>query len=179
MSRDPIQSYLHALRLRLMWRGLADADALAEVESHLREAVETGVERGLTLEEAEQQALARFGTVSTVAHSFAQERMAGMQYLLLAIGAAAGLLITYVDSRPGWDDTGITAGLLFISAGLLTLLGFRRPWLMGLAVGIWLPAYYIYRAHDPLMLIVLLIPMAAAYLGWAARWGLRKVFNWA
>lgn len=179
MKTDSVDDYLRLLRRSLRWRGLADSATLAEIESHLGEAVQAGMRQGLSRAEAERQALARFGTVDTIAQTFARERMVGMQYLLLGLGALAGLCIAYIDSRPNWDDTGITAGLLFLSAGLFTLLGFRRPWLMGLAVGIWLPAYYIFRSHDWMMLVVLLIPLAAAYLGWGVRWGLRRVFNWA
>jgi hypothetical protein len=152
---------------------------LAEVESHLRESIQARIQQGASRAEAEDQALVRSGIVGIVAKIFAREGMVGMQYVLLGLGVLAGLFVTFVDSRPTWDDTGVTAGLLFVSAGLLTVLGFRRPWLVGLAVGIWLPAYHIYRSHDLMMLIVLLIPMCGAYLGWVARWGLRKVLNWA
>jgi hypothetical protein len=179
MSPRAVQSYVARLRRSLRLRGLLEAGTMVEIEDHLREAVRAGLEDGLALEEAERRALARFGTVSAVTRAFARERRLEMQYLLLALGTAAGLAVTYVDSRPTWDDTGVTAGLLFLSAGLLTLLGFRRPWLMGLAVGIWLPGYYLFRSHDPLMLIVLLIPLAGAYIGWGIRLGLRKAFNWA
>jgi len=33
-----------------------------------------------------------------------------------ALGAAAGIAIAVVDSRPGWDDTGITAAALVLAA---------------------------------------------------------------
>ena len=179
MIPSDIRTYLLALRRRLWFVGLVDSDAIAELETHLLEAVDEGLRQGLTPVEAEQRALARFGAIDQVADAFANERLVQMQYVLLGLGAIAGLFMTYVDSRPHWDDTGITAGVLFLSAGLLTLLGFRRPWLMGLAVGIWLPAYYIFRSHDLMMLVVLLIPLAGAYLGWGLRWGLRKALRLA
>ena len=177
LSAGPLRRYLRSLRWRLWLRGLGDKDTYSEIENHLLDAVEAGMQAGLDREAAEYRALVRFGEISTIVASFEKERQVRMQVLLLVLGAAAGLFTTYVDSRPGWDDTGITAGLLFLSAGALTLLGFRRPWLMGLAVGIWLPAYYILKSHDPMMLIILIIPLAGAYLGWAARWGFKKVFK--
>lgn len=53
-----------------------------------------------------------------------------------AIGFLVGLGIGYVDSRPTWDDSGITAGAAFLAA---TALAAARPsvfWLTGLAVGL-------------------------------------------
>lgn len=170
-----VRDYLWALERDLWLRGLAQADTLAEIESHLAEAVEQGLQLGLSVEQAEQRAVERFGSVRTVAASFEQERMNAMQKILVLVGVAAGLFLTYVDASPHWDDTGIIAGGLILSAGLLTLLGQRRPWLVALAVGVWLPLRYIlFVNHDFSMLIVFLFPLAGAYAGWAANLLLRK-----
>lgn len=45
-----------------------------------------------------------------------------------AFDLCAGLAIAWVDSRPGWDDTGITIGALLI-ATLLAGLARIPPWL--------------------------------------------------
>ena len=37
-----------------------------------------------------------------------------MPKVLLPIAIGLGLLIAYVDSRPNWDDTGLTALALFV-----------------------------------------------------------------
>jgi hypothetical protein len=174
-----IQTYLRELKRALWLRGLADADTLAEIESHLRESVEQGLDRGLSAEEAERQALERFGSVKVVANTFEKERKDVMQSILLAVGVLAGLFSAWVDSRPNWDDTGILVGGLLLVSGLLTLLGGRRPWLIGLAVGIWIPVHDIYLSHDPRMLVVLLIPLVGAYIGWAVRLGVRKTLHLA
>jgi hypothetical protein len=53
-----------------------------------------------------------------------------------AIGFVLGLGIGYVDSRPTWDDAGITAGAVFHTAAVLAA---ARPsvfWLTGLSVGL-------------------------------------------
>jgi len=100
-----------------------------------------------------------------------------MQNLLLGIAVLVGLLSAYADSRPNWDDTGLLAGVLLAVSGLLTLLGHRRPWLIALAVGIWLPAYEIFKTHDFLLLVILLIPLIGAYSGWLVRLGIRKTFH--
>jgi hypothetical protein len=179
MNQDCIEAYLHALERALWLRGLADADTLTEIESHLRESVEQGQLRGLSLEEAERQALERFGSVKLVASTFEKERKDTMQSILLAVAVLAGLFSAWVDARPNWDDTGILVGGLLLVSGLLTLLGGRRPWLIALAVGIWIPLHDIYLSHDLRMLVVLLIPLVGAYAGWAVRLGVRKTLHLA
>jgi hypothetical protein len=89
------------------------------------------------------------------------------------------LFSAYVDSRPNWDDTGILVGGLLLVSSLLTLLGHRRPWLIALAIGIWIPIYEIYLTHDFKMLIILLIPFIGAYGGWLVRLGIQKTFHTA
>ena len=177
MKANRIQSYLRKLERHLWIRGLAEQDDLAELESHLLEAVERGIGEGLSLEEAETQALERFGSIEVVASTFERERKDVMQNILLAIAVLAGLFSAYVDSRPTWDDTGILAGGLLIVSGLLTLSGHRKPWLIALAVGIWIPLHDIYLSHDVRMLLVLLFPLMGAYGGWLVRQGIRKTFH--
>jgi len=100
-----------------------------------------------------------------------------MQSLLFSVAIATGLFSLYVDTRPNWDDTSLLiAGLLLIS-GLLTLLGHRRPWLIGLGIGVWIPAYSILKTHDLMMLIVLLIPMIGAYGGWLLRLAIQRTLH--
>lgn len=174
-----IQTYLRALKRQLRLRGVFDHVALEEVESHLLEAVEAGVRRGLSVHEAERQALERFGSVKVVSCAFEKERNYEMQTLLLGIAVLAGFFSAYVDSRPTWDDTGILVGGLLLVSGLLTLLGHRRPWLIALAIGIWIPARQIFLNHDFKMLIILLIPFIGAYGGWLVRLGIQKTFHTA
>jgi hypothetical protein len=176
MSKQ-IESYLRALKRQLWLRGVFDPDALAEAESHLLESFEAGLRRGLSVDESEQQALKRFGSVKVVSLAFERERNKFMQNILLAFAVIAGLFSAYVDSRPNWDDTGILVGGLLLVSGLLTLLGHRRPWLIALAIGIWIPMYEIFATHDFMMLIVLLIPLIGAYGGWLMRLGIQKSFH--
>lgn len=100
-----------------------------------------------------------------------------MQKILLALAVFAGLFSAYVDSRPNWDDTGILVVGLLIVSGLLTLLGHRRPWLIALAIGIWIPMHDIFLSHDFKLLIILLIPLIGAYSGWLVRLGFQKTLH--
>src|SRR5258708_5837860 len=62
-----------------------------------------------------------------------------MQRILFVVALGLGLAIAYVDSRPNWDDTGITAAAILVSCGLLGVLGPKQPLLWALAVGLWIP----------------------------------------
>jgi len=174
-----INSYLDSLKLRLWIRGMADAETLAEIEGHLLDAMDQGIREGLNSDEAEQRAIERFGSVQTIIGSFEKERMNNMNKILLVVAILCGIFLAYMDSSPGWDDTGITVVGLLTSAGLITLLGHPRPWLIGLAVGVWIPLLYIYQSHAFSMLIVLIFPIFGAYAGWAIRLGIRKTMHWA
>jgi len=86
-------------------------------------------------------------------------------WILLVLALSLGFTITWVDSRPGWDDTGITAGAIVLATGLL---GFSMPkyaWVWALAVGLWIPGMGVLVHHDPTSLFILIIPFAGAYVG--------------
>jgi hypothetical protein len=104
-------------------------------------------------------------------------------FATLLMGFGMGALIDWVDSRPHWDDSGITAGILFLSAALLSFLWPRRPWLMGLAVGIalwWDLTIKSIAAHDYTAgailkpMLVFLFPMAGAYGAFFLRRAIRS-----
>ena len=100
-----------------------------------------------------------------------------MQKILLGIGLLAGLFFAYIDALPNWDDTGILAGLLLLTSGLLTLLGYRRPWLLALAVGLWIPLHDVFVMRDLSIFLVLIIPFVGAYTGWAVHQVFRKTLK--
>ncbi|HXD09674.1 MAG TPA: hypothetical protein VN653_06395 [Anaerolineales bacterium] len=102
-----------------------------------------------------------------------------MQKILLTIAVFAGLFLAYIDSRPAWDDTGITVGVILLTSGLLALIGFQRPWLLALAIGLWLPLYEIVTTHAYASIVALVFAFIGAYGGWAVRLGIRKTFHTA
>ena len=92
-----------------------------------------------------------------------------MQGTLFAAAIGLGLLIGYIDSRPTWDDTGVTVGLLLIGTGVLGLLGPGRPWLLALCVGIWVPLFGLTHGPNYGSLIALVVALVGAYGGTAVR----------
>lgn len=95
-----------------------------------------------------------------------------MQKILPAISLTLGALITYVDSRPTWDDTGVTAAAILVASGVLGFAGPRRPWLWALAVGIWIPLLGVLRSQNYATLLALVVAFVGAYAGMALRRGL-------
>ena len=92
-----------------------------------------------------------------------------MQKALLAAALALGGLIGYIDSRPTWDDTGVTAAVLFFVAGVFGFLGPKRPWLWALALGIWIPILGFAWTQNHGTLLALVVAFFGAYGGSALR----------
>jgi hypothetical protein len=95
--------------------------------------------------------------------------------ILLPVAVCLGLSIAYVDSRPNWDDTGITALALVLSCGVLGVLGPERPWLWALAIGAWIPAYGIASSRNFGSLLAIVFAFVGAYAGMGARKAFERV----
>ncbi len=98
------------------------------------------------------------------------------------LAAAAGIGIAYLDSRPGWDDTGISAGLVLIAAAVAAALSGWRPWLWALLVGVWTPLVEVALAGpaglgSPLgSVAAVVVASVGAALGWTiARWARQRM----
>jgi hypothetical protein len=172
-----IETYLHTLRAELARAGVPARRVLDEADDHLRDAVNEGLRQGLSPADAARRAVARFGDARMVARRFADSRDRLLHRLLLAASIAIGLSIAFVDSRPRWDDTGVSAAALLLSAMLLGAIGPRRPWAWALAVGVWIPLHSVVSApswRSMTMFVVVLIPMVGAYVGMAGRRLLRN-----
>ena len=170
--RDEVETYLGQLARELKRRGVVEARIVEEARGHLADAMEDARRQGLSAEGAQRQALTRFGAPEVVAADFLEGRIAMSNRLTAVLATLVGLAIAYVDSRPRWDDAGITAGSMLVSAGLFGLIAPQRPWLWALAVGIWIPAYAFVRTWSVGslgLLVVLAFPFAGAYLGMAVR----------
>jgi hypothetical protein len=86
--------------------------------------------------------------------------------LMMAIALVLGLLIAFIDSRPGWDSTGITAGALLLGGGTAAYLGRTRPWLWALLVGLPTPVIEISSLAAVGSLLALLFASVGAAIGW-------------
>lgn len=91
----------------------------------------------------------------------------GSQKLGLVFAIAAGLSIAWVDSRPTWDDTGVSAAALFGSAALATALGVR-PWLVALVVAVPVLLAHLPQPNAGLFLIPL-VTLAGVGMGMLVR----------
>jgi hypothetical protein len=92
-----------------------------------------------------------------------------MKKFLLPAAILVGIAIAFIDSRPSWDDTGITAGLLFLGAAFFAFLASNRPWLWALAVGIWIPLYSAFVTHNYGGILAVVFAVIGAYAGWFAK----------
>ena len=73
MSGRRLDAYLSALHHALMKRGVGDISRLiSEAREHLADAIESGVQRGLSIEAAEDEAFTSFGTPQAIADSCAE-----------------------------------------------------------------------------------------------------------
>lgn len=87
---------------------------------------------------------------------------------LLAVAAVViGLGIGYVDSRPTWDDVGVTVSLLLIASAMVAGLSGRRPWLWAVLVGAGVPAFEIPGRGGPASLAALLVAAIGSAIGYA------------
>ena len=92
--------------------------------------------------------------------------------LTTVLGVAAlamGIAIGYVDSRPGWDDTGVTAGLLALAAAIVAAVDGRRPWLWTALVGLPLAIIEVPQTGSAAPLAGLLFAAVGASIGLVAR----------
>jgi hypothetical protein len=162
-----IERYLDELRRELGRRGILDPSFVDEAREHLLDAAEAGRRDGLAAG-AEREALRRFGDAALVAEQYARQRGRMRDGILLLVATVVGIAIAYVDSRPSWDDAGVTACALLAGAALLGVAAPRRPWLWGIATGIWTVGAAVASApasRSAGMLLILAFPLAGAYAG--------------
>jgi hypothetical protein len=89
-------------------------------------------------------------------------------WILLIIALAFGAAITWIDGRPTWDDTGITAAMILVATSTLGFASPSRAWIFALAVAVWIPAFGLLHGHHSTV-IALVVGFVGAYAGAAAR----------
>ena len=104
-------------------------------------------------------------------HNAPMQRVAGWigrRDALLAVAAVAiGLAIGYVDSRPTWDDAGITVSLLLLTSAMVAGLSGRRPWLWAVLIGAGVPVFETTGRGGPASLVALLVAAVGSAIGYA------------
>ena len=103
---DRVEDYLDRLFDLLAGAGRAGRRALAEAQGHLEEAVEANKAAGMSQEDAERDAISRFGSAEQIARAHLSVRA-------LAPAAAFGRIIA-----AAWLMAGV-AGLAFVLMGLI------------------------------------------------------------
>jgi hypothetical protein len=105
-------------------------------------------------------------TLLDVAVTAFVERSKVMRWrLLMPVALVLGLLIALVDSSPGWDDTGISATVVFTSCGILGAIHPAQAWQWALAVGLWIPVLGIVLQGNYESWAALAVALVGAYAG--------------
>ena len=86
--------------------------------------------------------------------------------ILLIPAIIAGAAIAWIDSRPTWDDTGISVLMILVAAAVFGFFTSEKPWLTALAISTWIPLFGILSTHNFGSLLALVPGFAGAYLGY-------------
>ena len=92
-----------------------------------------------------------------------------MQKVLVVVALALGGVVAYVDTRPTWNDTGVTAAALLLASCVFGFLGPKRPWLWALALGVWIPLLGVIWTLNYRAVMALVVTFVGAYIGMAIR----------
>ena len=90
-------------------------------------------------------------------------------WVCLTLSLGAGAFIGWMDSRPHWDDTGITVGAIVLSAGVLGILHPQKAWLWATLIGLGVTVWEYGVSGTVGAVVSIPIAFAAAYMGVVAR----------
>ena len=76
-----------------------------------------------------------------------------------------GVGIAWIDSRPTWDDAGVTVLMVLIAAFACGFIAVQKPWLFAVLVSIWIPMVGIIGSDTYSGLLVLVPGFIGAYTG--------------
>ncbi|MEI7523734.1 MAG: hypothetical protein WCJ95_05370 [Mariniphaga sp.] len=85
--------------------------------------------------------------------------------ILLFATAFSGIALAWIDSRPNWDDTGISVLMILVVSTLFGYFSPQKPWITALAVSGWIPVYGIVTTQNFGSLLAIIPGFAGAFLG--------------
>lgn len=92
MSSARLEAFLAQLASEFRKRGVDDTRLVEEAREHLIDIIDEGIRRGLSVEDAEHQAFARFGRPDMVAAGFGKGRYRMLNWLPIMLSRVAGVL---------------------------------------------------------------------------------------
>lgn len=95
--------------------------------------------------------------------------MKGTFLYSLVLASISGLGIAWFDSRPSWDDTGISFVLILIVAFVFGLTTQGKTWLIALSICIWIPVFSLITNFNFGSLLALIPGFAGAFAGYLIR----------
>ena len=106
MTSAALEAYLSRLERELRKRGLQERRIVDEAREHLFDAVEDGLQRGLSVDAADSDALVRFGPPEMVAAHFATKRHRMSNWLFFILTRLAGLMRRNETQAGDYHDVG-------------------------------------------------------------------------
>lgn len=144
------------------------------MRDHLLESRDRHLRDGRTSAEAEHTALTALGPLASLARAFLLQRGRARARRLLPVALALGLAFAWIDGRPTWDDTGVSAAAVLASSALFGVLGPAHPWMWAGAVGGWFPLLALFQQRGPGAALALVFACAGAHGGRLALYAWRE-----
>ena len=89
--------------------------------------------------------------------------------LSVILATALGMTIAWIDSRPNWDDAGISVFMVLLAGLLCGYLASQKPWVIALAVSLWIPLFSIISTQNYGAFLALIPGFIGAYAGWLVK----------
>ncbi len=85
--------------------------------------------------------------------------------MVLLFATASGVIIGWIDTRPNWDDTGITTVLILISTIIIGGGSPKWAWLWALIVGGIMVCFNIMMYNNYGSIMALIVAFIGSYIG--------------
>ena len=85
--------------------------------------------------------------------------------IVVCAALLSGLALAWIDTRPGWDDTGMIVGLVLSLSFVWGTLYRGHFWVIGLAVGLWIPLANIILTGSFASAVALAVSALGAFTG--------------